>query len=290
MEKKTRLDISLPPATPERPRQSNPPLENSKVLGQSEAIPPQVASEESPIKIEAIQESIGPAPVPKNHTRTVDEHKNKQTMPTNPEMNKVKKDWFKWIGPVLGVIGIFLALLALDSALEACKVAWRTRAELPNPKEKPPANPDVERLKVELNILKYRLKNLEEGSAAEFDLANDRGYVLTRTNTVNLLVSIFKCEPYLDGQRVYLNLGNPSSVLLIGVKMKVRWGRRLQKGEDLITWGDSLQTKEIDIPDQLLPGGWNPVSFIISPAALDQFEYLAISIETSQLQLSGKRD
>lgn len=96
--------------------------------------------------------------------------------------------------------------------------------------------------------------------------------------------------PYLDGYKVALAVGNPSSALYNGFKLTAVWGKALpvKKWFDAAAqkeWQSSLRTNEFTFTDELRPGTWNKVEIILSPAKSDELEYLAIGLQTGAVRL-----
>lgn len=84
-------------------------------------------------------------------------------------------------------------------------------------------------------------------------------------------------KPYLSGQKLKLNIGNPSHVAYQGFSLSAKWG----KEPDMINyeeWENNLKEKEFTFTETLKPGLWNTVYLVLSPAKNNEFEYLEISL------------
>ena len=159
----------------------------------------------------------------------------------------------------------------------------------------------VAAMSVQLNAAENRVVALETDLAGlrleaaptktvTFDPANDKGYQRLDSTVGPFLVSFHGATPYLDGLRIACRLGNPTSVRFDGVKLKVKWGPRLDltdKSTKYADWLNSLHEKEVSLSENLLPGSWNRVSFVLSPAKQESFGYLELSVETDTISLAG---
>lgn len=127
----------------------------------------------------------------------------------------------------------------------------------------------------------------ENGMFAQLDPAS-KTYGIAKTNLGNLLISVDNIEPYGDGYKLRLMVGNPNMATYDGAKLKVQWAEKPRWGQanfDGIKWGASIQTKEVDVVNDLLPGAWNPVEVVISPATAAQTGYLAVTATLDKLSL-----
>lgn len=118
---------------------------------------------------------------------------------------------------------------------------------------------------------------------------SSRQYQRLDTKIGSLLVSVESAEPYLDGYKVRLNIGNPSYVTYTGFKLKVKWAKKYDSSKfsyaSWSEWSKSIREKEIPFTEKLEPGTWNEVELILSPASADQLGYVRLSIETNQVGL-----
>lgn len=98
-----------------------------------------------------------------------------------------------------------------------------------------------------------------------------------QTSNGTLLVSLSNVEPYLNGMRLILQVGNPMMCTYSRSTMRLRYGPR-----------GSLQPrniKEVSIIDPLLPGRWNRVEAVIAPLGVNDLGALQVSIETTTVSL-----
>lgn len=142
-----------------------------------------------------------------------------------------------------------------------------------------------------------RLMSLEQYDSATFDPTGQKSYQRINSNTGIFLVILDNVSPYLDGQKVTLSIGNPSSAKYTGFKLKLTWGMRFPEfdGKDAEEWNkqyrlaiESTKEKEISLPDTLQPGSWNKVSFNLAPAQSKEFGRLTIEMITDNVSLQTK--
>jgi hypothetical protein len=138
-----------------------------------------------------------------------------------------------------------------------------------------------------------RVSTLELYRALDGDVAasldpTTKSYGIAKTNLGNLLISVDNIEPYADGYKLRLMVGNPNMATYDGAKLKIQWAQKPQWGQpsfDSQKWNASIQSKEIDIVNELLPGAWNPVDVVIAPATAAQTGYLTVTASLDKLSL-----
>lgn len=159
-------------------------------------------------------------------------------------------------------------------------------------------NEDLSKQVAELQRKVWRLEVEKDlYSTANFDPTDSKGYGRVDANIGTFLVTLDNVEPYLDGQKVTLKIGNPNNMRFIGFKVKATWGMRFPdtklQGDDWTkayeAYNASTKEKEITFTETLQPGAWNKVSFVVSPANGNEFGRLNIAIETNQVSLVASR-
>lgn len=121
--------------------------------------------------------------------------------------------------------------------------------------------------------------------SAELDVGGRMSSV--RSESLGFLVSRRDCEPYLDGQKITLEIGNPHFVTLSEIEMEITYGAREPSGshaddslekliDDRIAWNRSLKKHRQAVPVDLKPGSWTRVEMIIAPVAQAEVAYLRI--------------
>ncbi len=112
-----------------------------------------------------------------------------------------------------------------------------------------------------------------------FDTSSLEGYVRVDSNHGIFFVSLIDIQPYLNGYKLILNIGNPSYVTYRGFDLTVEWGEFLLS--------ETKQRKETYTKD-LYPGSWNKIEFNISPVEAEELNYIKVSITTNRLSLHDR--
>lgn len=130
-----------------------------------------------------------------------------------------------------------------------------------------------------------------------------KGYSSVSTDKGVFLFSVDGAEPFLDGHKIILKIGNPMNMTFLGFKLKVRYGKRppafpsfeagdtnavaiLQKWEqDWQAWEKTVRKTEFSFTDSLQPGAWNKIDFILRETKPEDVAHLEVSIETDQISL-----
>jgi hypothetical protein len=132
----------------------------------------------------------------------------------------------------------------------------------------------------------FKIYLLEEDSSnkAILDPTGSSGY----SKTGNFLVSISNIEEYLDGCKVYLEVGNPHNALYSGYTINARYGTRANFSDanfDYEAWENSLKEKEIKVSSDLDRGTWNKAEIILPSIDAKDLSYLELEILTDTIVL-----
>jgi hypothetical protein len=187
-----------------------------------------------------------------------------------------------------------IALLCFAAALSGCgqnpltKVSEleRTVAE---------QNARIEDLAKKLKDAELKLFFLELSKdsykTATFDPAADEGFSRIDTSVGTLAVAIREVKPHADGVKVRLHVGNLTSATVSGGKFKAKWGPRMSKVESgewqttYVQWQKKLHEQESNFTQELRPGTWNNLTLTLPGVPPEQFGYLELSLDTSQIKL-----
>ena len=120
----------------------------------------------------------------------------------------------------------------------------------------------------------FRLKHF----SAEFDPAEPGKWVRVDTDAGSLLVSVKGVEPYLDGCKLRIDVGNPNSFTVRSFHVNATWTRRLGEDENRFDWFKSLKKKSFNLEKQLLAGKWSPVELILPDTDPTAVGYIEISL------------
>lgn len=126
----------------------------------------------------------------------------------------------------------------------------------------------------------------EKSKNVEFDPTDLKGFGLVKSNNGDFLISVKSVDPYLDGVKVTLRVGNMYNADFVGCRFDVKWGSKPPSGfNGYSDWMKSLQEKSVSIVDRIRAGRWTEVSFVLSPAAPSRFGYMTISMTTDVVGL-----
>jgi len=127
----------------------------------------------------------------------------------------------------------------------------------------------------------YTLKHAE----AELDPASPDKYQRIETTVGPLLVSLGKAEPYLDGYKVQLQIGNPLAAQFSGFTVSTLYAPRKRKDENFLQWFKKRKSKEFVFTQTLISSRWNVVELIFPDVKPDAFGWLNVSISVNQVLL-----
>jgi hypothetical protein len=194
------------------------------------------------------------------------------------------------------IVGLFL--------LEACSLAKNDQAE----KELVDVKNKLTGVEQEISGMKEVNSGMQEqlidieGRVFTLELSKDtyktipidlssKGYLRLDTTSGFFMISVRDVKPFLNGFKVRLSIGNPTTVTYLGFVLNAKWGRSFDFKEmktdrsAYSNWQKSLQQKEIKFTDQLKPATWNNVDLIIIPAKQDELGHFELSMETDQISL-----
>jgi hypothetical protein len=188
------------------------------------------------------------------------------------------------------------------------------RGQSQKPLTKPPSTSDpatlkeieslkseVARLEAQLTESKTTIKDLtsrlvtleiwkitQDNHTVALDLSSTN-FQRLETDSGTFLVSVENATPYLDGFRLDLSIGNPSSVTYSGFKIHVKWNSRYDYDHfsepGYSNWQKAQREKDDSFVDRLPPGSWHKISIVLPATAADQLGFLILSMETNTVSL-----
>lgn len=195
---------------------------------------------------------------------------------------------------------ILSLLLIAPDATPQRKTHPKPKSEItrkhPQPKPNPydaivetATNPDVAALEKRIRFLERKIIELDskqtQDEYVELDTTKD-SYSRVNSNNGTFLVRVMKVEPYLNGYRVVLGVGNITTATFRGCDLTVTWGtKEPDYSDNWNAWFKSLRTKDEHFNTVLLPGNWNEVVIILVPAKADELAYFQLSMRTNSLSL-----
>jgi hypothetical protein len=77
-----------------------------------------------------------------------------------------------------------------------------------------------------------------------------------------------KIEPYLEGHKITVSIGNPYTFTFSNVKGLLNYGK---------DWADSLQKKvDVSMTETLRGGAWNTIVITVNPSKPEEMRYLGL--------------
>lgn len=152
---------------------------------------------------------------------------------------------------------------------------------------------EVEEMKIQVKVLDKMSENYFNRISEIEDLHKTIYLDPTSKNYQKLdadgYIFLIKCDdikPYAGGYKLTMFIGNPYLISFNGFKLSIEWGKDFDsKKDDYSEWQKSLRIKIETFTSTLIPGRWNKVEFMFSPAKEDDIRHLKIfSMETNTMQ------
>ena len=133
-----------------------------------------------------------------------------------------------------------------------------------------------------IDALEKKISDLEidkifsDGEKVAWLEPSEKGYSFAKTDIGSLTFSMEKVEPYADGTRLTLKIGNPTSARITELTAKIAWGKR---DENQTT--TELGSKKITL-DNIGPASWTVKTVDVPAVPPTQFGYLSIQDISAQ--------
>jgi len=133
---------------------------------------------------------------------------------------------------------------------------------------------DLER---RIQILENQIKSLNRRVAFRFAELNCNSgkydEFMFDSGALVFFAACTKIEPYLEGHKITISIGNPHSFNFSNVKGTLSYGR------DLV---DSLERRvEVSITETIRAGTWNTIVVTVNPSKAEDMRYLGLTLEAS---------
>jgi hypothetical protein len=133
-----------------------------------------------------------------------------------------------------------------------------------------------------LNKLQAAFNNFQYANSWVSITPEEKGYSLLKTPFCNLLVITENVEPYLDGYKIHLKIGNPTSTDFSGFSL-------IYSSYQTTNFFETVQTITNSVTDKLVSGYWTPVNFVLAPANPDRLRNTSVSVQLNQINLYDKK-
>lgn len=172
--------------------------------------------------------------------------------------------------PSAGSVVVIMLASALVFSLTAI-----ASAQKPAPKGQPAAPDRLAELEQQIKWLQSRINDLTGKipyGFASLD-CNSKKYVEFRFEESHLVffASCQNVEPYLEGHRVLLEIGNPYSFNFSNVKGRLQYGKTLVEAVK--------QQVEISPTDMLRSGAWQSLTVIVNPSKPEDLRKLWLELK-----------
>lgn len=192
---------------------------------------------------------------------------------------------------ILGFIALAVSAASLGLGFSLGKLPGVRQAERPgtnnvkllSDRELGIGRPDLTNILARVEVLEERLRNQQPGSHKELPAAGS-GMVVLQSGIGPVLLSVSGVDPFLDGYKITLSLGNPLAANMAGCKLVFLRGDIF---DDLIpeTKGNfqpqesaSPYKFEHDISVDLSAGKWSKVEAQLAPLKLTELRKLTVGI------------
>src|SRR5436190_14517820 len=107
------------------------------------------------------------------------------------------------------------------------------------------------------------------------------------TSVGQLFIGTVDAQPYLDGYKLALNIGNPTTAQFEGITLHVTWGPKDLKGETPEERAASYKSTTVRVNEPLLPGKWNRVEINAVPAKPEAVRNVHVMVEVISVVLNN---
>ncbi|HWZ95029.1 MAG TPA: hypothetical protein VNW30_07530 [Opitutaceae bacterium] len=134
---------------------------------------------------------------------------------------------------------------------------------------------DVKKDEEAVLFLLAKITEIDGGKPASLS-ATTKGFELAKTEYGSFLISLVNVEPYLDGFRVTLSIGNPLDADISDGTISINYGTSSTDAHNSVS-----QT----IEQPIAGGHWTEVVIMVAPAKAEQLNYLGISLNPTGMLL-----
>lgn len=159
------------------------------------------------------------------------------------------------------------------------------------------SNEEIDQLKSEIRSIRSELTSLKTESAimqvnidslatSAASVSEGGGYGIARTQHGPIAISLDGIDPYLDGYRVTLSFGNPTTATFNGADVEVEWGLPWNtKGRTYDQIRTSRKKKRFSTLKHFQPGSYTLVEVSLTPATPEEVKRLSVGIDFNQISL-----
>jgi len=169
--------------------------------------------------------------------------------------------------------------------------------------QRPLATPDsVAALQKQVTDLKKQVQSLDQAltffaqmyrekldTALAESVALEPGsqkFKVVTTQSGRFFIRLDQVEPFSDGYRVTLAVGNPYGIAFTDTKVTLAWNRK--EPSDFLKYGEWLKTKrsqEFSSSTELHPESWTKIPLVLSDTKPDQLGYIEVKLTTGGVRM-----
>jgi len=133
-----------------------------------------------------------------------------------------------------------------------------------------------------------RIRFLEDLHSDSAYLSSDSlgSYVVVRGRAGDLLVMLEDCVKYMDGYRLKLKIGNPSSATYSHFTISGTWPQ-IRAGTFILPGTKTKTTRTQTYAGDLPGGSWTRIDFVATPATADDMKGVKLTFDTNTVSLKG---
>ncbi|NOT42955.1 MAG: hypothetical protein HOP13_20955 [Alphaproteobacteria bacterium] len=147
----------------------------------------------------------------------------------------------------------------------------------------------LDEMDTEIVFLKSRVDSLE-GSTAY--VTPEPNYSMARNQFGAFPVMYGRASAYLDGHKVFLEIGNPTLMTFNGAKLSVKYGPPMPRLSDgkidwnrYKSWQESQKTYETTVTNDFRPGWYTRVELTITPSKPEEVRELRVAVNFDSIAL-----
>jgi|GEM_PF-5539282 len=133
-----------------------------------------------------------------------------------------------------------------------------------------------------------RISSLEDLHSDSAYLSSDSldSYVVVRAVAGDLLVMLEDCVKYIDGYKLKLKIGNPSSATYSHFTISGTWPQ-IRAGRFILPSTKTKTTRTQTYAGDLPAGSWTRIDFVATPATADDMKGVKLTFATNTVSLKG---
>lgn len=117
---------------------------------------------------------------------------------------------------------------------------------------------------------------------------SEGSYGLARTSFGAIVISVDHVQPYLDGFKATIDIGNPTTATFDGAEVEIGWG--LPYGTNKKAWDEITKSKKAQkfkVTNRFLPASYTRLEVLLSPATAAEVKTLNIGIRWNVVMLNN---